>query len=201
MSEQNCGEPNSSQERFRGELSSTLRKVDQGITAHSILRDSFAFRSRLLGLGLVLASGVIAFLAVASDAILRSLFDNPEWAERVIAICGVAILIGTVVNLHFGWGEQAARHADAANSLGRFKLLLNRELVGDQPLNKAKFVEIKLAYENLSDLIARVPESKFLSLKASHRRKVEISKLLDNRPSANIALLRLKLWVRDNICS
>jgi hypothetical protein len=32
-----------------------------------------------------------------------------------------------------------------------------------------------------------------------HRRKVEISRILDDHPGANVTLLRLKIWFRDNI--
>jgi anaerobic glycerol-3-phosphate dehydrogenase len=40
-----------------------------------------------------------------------------------------------------------------------------------------------------------IPENEFLRQKAIHLRKVAISRLLDQRPFANLALVRLQLWI------
>jgi hypothetical protein len=89
--------------------------------------------------------------------------------------------------------------AEAANALARLKLLIARELSSDLALTKARFAEIQRAYENVNDLVAKIPERRFLELKALHRRKVEMSKFLDEHPGASISFLRLKVWFRDNM--
>src|SRR5258708_31351241 len=104
-----------------------------------------------------------------------------------------------MLELKTSWRERSSRHAEAANALSRVKLLIARELASDLAVTKARFAEIQQAYENVNDLIAKIPEGRFLELKALHRRKVEMSKFLDKHPGASIYLLRLKLWFRDNI--
>ena len=43
-----------------------------------------------------------------------------------------------------------------------------------------------------------IPEDQFLRLKATHLRKVEISRLLDKRPFIFLPWVHLQLWWRDN---
>jgi hypothetical protein len=140
-------------------------------------------------------------LAASSDAIREPFLGDRDTADRIISLSGIAILLVAIADLHFRWPERSARHAEAANSLARYKLLLSRELSNPAPLTGSRYAELKQVYENVSDLTAKVPERKFLHLKGAHRKKVEMSKYLDEHPGSNIYLLRAKIWLRDNLLS
>ena len=182
-------------ETHRTELQARLAKLDQNLSAHSILRDRYSRRSSALSLGLILSSTIVALLAVASHDIRSALGSN---ADLLIAFFGVVVLLGSIAELSLRWRECAAAHAEAARALGRLKLLMTRELALDRTISDAKFYELRQSYEDVHDLIAKIPESQFLALKAAHRRKVEISRIISKNPSASITLLRVALFARDN---
>ena len=182
----------------RQELTTRLRKLDQNISAHSHLRDQFSRRSTILGFVLIISSTIVTIFAVASDRIKALLL--PGWLEPdlVISLCGVVVLLGTIAELALGWKEGGAAHAEAARALARLKLLFTHELSKPGQIPLAKFAELRQSYEDLHDLVAKIPESKFLKLKAAHQRKVVLSKMISASPGASLWLLRIKLWIREN---
>ena len=54
-------------------------------------------------------------------------------------------------------------------------------------------------YNTVSSMCIKIPESKFNKLKRKHKVKVEISTRLDEYPGSSILLLRLRIWIRDNL--
>jgi hypothetical protein len=184
---------------FRDSLETSLGKVDQSITGHSFLRDKFSRRAGVLSSIILIGAAVVTFLAVSSESVRAHFYLSYPRADHLIGLLGFAVLLCSILELQIGWRERSSRHAEAANALARLKLLIARELGSDLTLTKARFTEIQQAYENVNDLIAKIPERRFLELKALHRRKVEMSKFLDRHPGASIFLLRLKIWLRDNM--
>ena len=184
---------------FRRSLETNLGRVDQGITAHSHLRDKFSRRAAALSTVIIVAAAIVTVLATSSDTIKELLFLSPSRADQIVGLAGLVALLLSILELKVGWREKSSRHAEAANSLSRLKLLIVRELGNDRALTKARYTELHQAYEDVNDLITKIPESKFLELKAIHKRKVEMSKFLDTHPGSSIILLRIKIWLRDNI--
>jgi hypothetical protein len=184
---------------LRVELSKMLATVDQGITAHSNLRDRFSRAATALSLFLIVASAIVTFLAIASDAVKTYVLSSTLVADHFMGAISFLILLGAIGELQLGWREKSGRHSEAANALARLKFLMRREMSSSDALESAKYAELQQAYENVNDLIAKIPEGKFLKLKAVHRRKVEMSRFLDLHPGASILGLRIKIWLRDNM--
>jgi hypothetical protein len=141
----------------------------------------------------------VTFLAIASEGVRSFFYLSGHSAEHVIGIFGSVVLVGSIAELHFGWREKSAKHSEAANSLARVKFLISRDLSGSAEISRAKYAELQQLYEDACDLVTKIPERRFLALKAAHRRKVELSKMLDVHPGASVFLLKAKLWLRDNL--
>jgi hypothetical protein len=186
---------------FRNSLETSLGRIDQGITAHSFLRDKFSRRAALLSSLIIFGAALVTFLAVSSAGIKAALSLSDGGSEHLAGFLGFVVLLCAILELQCGWREKGSRHAEAANALARLKLLLARDIGSDLVLTKARYTELQQAYENINDLVAKIPERRFLELKALHRRKVEISKFLDHHPGSSIILLKVKMWLRDNINS
>jgi hypothetical protein len=186
---------------FLKSLETSLGRVDQGITAHSYLREKFARRGAIISAGIIIASALVTFLAVASVSIRTYLQLSNDHADHIIGLLGFIVLICAILELQIGWREKSSRHAEAAGALSRLKLIITRELASDLTLTKARFNELQQAYESVNDLVAKIPENRFLELKALHKRKVEISKFLDKQPGSSVRLLKVKIWLRDNVFS
>jgi uncharacterized protein YdcH (DUF465 family) len=199
MNSSSAGTEPSNEAGFRNALEINLGRVDQSITGHSFLRDKFSRRAATLSSIILVGAAIVTFLAVSSESIRTYFFLSNSRADYLIGLLGFIVLLCSIFELKISWRERSSRHAEAANALARLKLLITRELASDLALTKARFAEIQQAYENVNDLIAKIPEGRFLELKALHRRKVEMSKFLDKHPGASIHLLRFKIWLRDSI--
>jgi hypothetical protein len=185
-------------EQFDIALKRTSKRIDQAITSHCILRDRYEKWSTAISVAVILASAALTFLALANDDVRSMLLPRGMLTDNVLAFCGFIVLMLSILDLRFNWKEKAAKHGEAANALSRLKLVINRDAADVNELSRERFEKLQTQYEDLSDLIAKIPESKFLKLKAVHRRKVELSKMLDTHPGASVTLLRVKLWIRDN---
>jgi hypothetical protein len=188
-------------EGFRSELQASLRRIDQSITAHSLLRDKFSRRAGTLSFAILAAAAVVTFLAISSEEIKSFFLLSHTNSDYLIGALGFIVLVCSIAELQFAWREKFARHAEAAGALARLKLVIGRDLGSEIAISRARYAEMQQAYENVNDLITRIPERKFLRLKAIHRRKVEMSKFLDDHPGSSITLLRVKIWFRDNLMS
>ena len=179
-----------------GDLKKLLRKVDQAITGHSILRDRYSGRSTVLNLVLLVLSAVITFMAFASKATVEAVFPEFLQNEHALPIFALLMFVITIVEVRVGWKEKSASHGEAANALSSFKHELQKA-IGESAggLEVARFFT---NYQYVNSSITKIPDSEFLQLKKAHKKKVEICVLLDQYPGASITLLKVKVFLRDN---
>ena len=173
-----------------------FRVLDQMLTAHSTLRDRYEWRSRSLTV-------LIMFLSVAATAVAfisgEKKVDLGIFSWQLQAVAGlltVVIFLCALLDLVTDWKRHAWAHDDAARRLGDLKLRFRGATIqGD--LVDAAGVDLAAEYERTMNAITAIPDRQFLALKAKHKRKIAISQMLDRDPGAPIALLRLRLLLRD----
>lgn len=183
----------------RNELEKTAHRVDQSLTGHSILRDEFARWAFVLDLALLVLSAVIAFLAVASDGLKDQLMPSIFHGDTPLSVLALLIFIVSTAQWRVGWKEKSASHGEAANALARFKHELSKTLGGTVPVTDKILEEYLTRYQYIAESIAKIPERDFLRLKKAHKEKVEISKLIDKYPGASVCMLKIKVFLRDNL--
>lgn len=180
------------------ELAHHYRVIDQSITAHSELRDRLQRRSAALDI----------FLLVASVVLCATVFMNPDILE-VIGISGsvvdiarrlssVAILLVSVVALRVDWKRRSEGHARAAEALAKLKSDCRRLLKSTSDPDPREVEQLCRACTMTFDAVAKIPENKFLGLKSSHKRKVELSRFVDEHPGRSFWLLKLQFWAKSN---
>lgn len=187
--------------KVEAELRRRARIADMMLTAHSILRDRYGRRAR----GLDLLSFTVATVLVAAtfvDPAVVALFRmNPDRVRVVVGFLSIALFLLTGSSLILDWKQKATRHQHAVRTLADVKAkswdLLNGppdRLEGEAPefLRGAAFA--------LSE-IESIPEAEFVSLKARHKQKVELSRVLDEHPAMVILLYRLKTAFGDTAAS
>lgn len=119
--------------------------------------------------------------------------------DRVTDRCGrrsrfFAVLVEAILNLG-GKAEGHSRSLSAYQAVVReARILIDR---GDG-LDEQEFLRLKNLNEIAGSMSAPIPESRFLQLKQKHLKKVALSKLLDERPSAPIWLMKIQLLIRDS---
>ncbi|MGM0356374.1 hypothetical protein [Streptomyces sp. ECR3] len=86
----------------------------------------------------------------------------------------------TLIDMVVDWRGNAQRHGDAVRQLAALKAEYRTPPApGDEVAEKDRLSQ---RYQAVMDALPPIPEGYFLSLKASHLRKVEISKILSQNP-------------------
>jgi hypothetical protein len=88
-----------------------------------------------------MAAAIVTVLATSSDSVKGLFFLSTSRADQIIGLAGLIVLLLSILELKVAWRERSSRHAEAASSLSRLKLLIARELGSDLVLTKARYME------------------------------------------------------------
>lgn len=179
-----------------------FRVSDLLITAHSTLRDRYAFRARATDIALLVGGALVASFTFLDPGVARIILPSRLPATILVGLAGVGIFVASLVQMKMDWNGRSALHGRAADAYLSIKHELGRakcSLLEDPRSVESAFGGIRDRYEAIGVSTITVPDRLFPRLKQVHSLKVEISKALDLKPGASIWLLRWKFWWRDNI--
>jgi len=178
----------------RAELKHHFRIIDMMLTMHSILRDRYQRRAFTADL-LVLSSSIILCVVQFLDTdILKTLHIDPKTAQIAGGVSSIFILLVSLVSVMVNWSKKAEKHSHAVGELSRLKAQCREILKSDtsednDARTREQNKECAWALQN----VKKIPDRKFNELKALHKRKVALSKMIDDHPGCPLFLLRLKL--------
>jgi hypothetical protein len=182
----------------REEVARIRRVADQLCSAHSSLSERYSRRATLLDLTILLLSAWLTSLAFVDPRLSSALIPFGLDATLWIGILGLGVFGLTLVQLKVDWKGKSEAHKKSFVMYAEVKREGGYLLASSEEISPREFQRLAARYDMASDVGTGVPESQFLRLKQHHKVKVEISKLLDTKPGANVLLTRLKLFVRDN---
>jgi hypothetical protein len=188
---------NSSSEGLLEELKRIKNLSNQLCTMHAILRDRYNARSAwLTSLNIIASTWIIATVFI-EPAIGKKL--NPTNLDNTIfyGLLSIAIFILTLLQMISRFPECAASHQNALKAYANIKAECTNVLA--QPTFKVdEYTKISRLYAFVGENVQPIPDSLFNKLKQAHKKKVAISRYLDDHPNTNISLIKLILWLRDN---
>lgn len=168
-----------------------MRLVDQAASMHAALRDRAAGASTAITVLLLCASAVGTALAFAgNDDSVRLLGVEASKATWLGAL-SVTVFCGTLAELVLDRRGAARRHGEAVRLLAGLKAAY-RQVAADGDWDTAA-PRLSERYGQVMDAVPPVPEARFNDLKARHLRKVEISKLLSERPGLTVRQAKKEL--------
>jgi hypothetical protein len=178
------------------------RLTDQMLSAYSVLRDRYQRRVTWLGLGLLASAVVLNALTFISTETLGSFGIDSERAEFLIRCASVTVFFLSLVELRIDWAGKARLYSNAAEQLAVLKGEFSSLEITQDRCDTTKLIEASQRYQSTMTLLPRIPEKQFLPLKASHKRKIEVSRRLDTNPGRPMWLIRLDilwegLWKKD----
>ena len=189
-------------EDIQNEITRMYRVSDLMITAHSTLRDRYAFRARATDIVLLVGGALVAAFTFLDPGTARILLPSGLPAAVLVGLAGIGIFVASLVQMKMDWNGRSALHGRAAEAYLSIKHELGRakcSLAEDPKTFESAFASLRDRYEAIGVGAISVPDRLFPRLKQIHALKVEISKALDLRPGASILLLRWRFWWRDNI--
>jgi hypothetical protein len=182
---------------LRKELERIVRVSDLLTTAHAGLRDRNSFRALLLDLSILAISTwlvALAFIEPRINATLTPLGVDPQlWAGSL----AILVFLLTLVQIKTDWKSRADAHRRAVDLYSEVKREA-RYLIATGIIEESEWRRVLARYDLASSVAVTVPEAEFLTWKRRHRTKVEMSRYLDDFPTASPLLLRLRWWFRDN---
>lgn len=182
----------------REETERIRRVADQLSTAHAVLRDRFNRRAIAFDIVILLLSAwltALAFVDPRFHAWVVPLGIEPQFW---IGLIGVVTFCLTLIQFKTDWRGRSEAHSRSFGMYVEVKREAGYLLASATDIPLREFRRLAARYDMASDVGTGVPQCDFLRLKQRHKIKVEISKLLDKKPGANVTLIKLKLLIRDN---
>ena len=180
------------------ELQRLLRVSDQMVSQHAYLRDVYGRRALALDLCLVVLAGTLSAFTFATDSAWNVGFEMPISSKLFLAAGSTLVFVLSLVEWKVAWKVRKATHADAVKAYGPFKLKLRGLLKQHDNLPEQNVSELQQEYAAIGKFNEPIPERYFLKSKQHHKRKLAISKYLDDHPHATLWFVRLRFIAIDN---
>ncbi|WP_321326414.1 hypothetical protein [Thiomicrorhabdus sp.] len=179
------------------EISKIERKADQSCSIHASLRDKYSNRAKFLDYLLMAATTYLLGLTLVEPTIGLPLslgFDRVLF----ITIMSLIAFFLSVVQFKNDWKTIAEAHHQSFKEYANVKAECRTFTSGSKVASDVDYQRIRDSYNVVADIGTNIPEKEFLNGKRRHKKKVFISKYLDEHPGAWIWLVKLKLFIRDN---
>lgn len=180
------------------ELRDRVRLYDQMCTMHSMMRDRFAGRARVLDLTLLVASGCLAAVTFVGNDIVTFLGLTQTGAKVLLGAASTLVFVAGLAVSRVDWKAAAERHGRASSTFADLKARARSLATPDGNCDEAETQEYLRQAATIVGTLPEIPEAQFLRLKAAHLRKIALSRLLDRTYAAPLWLLRLNLMWRHS---
>jgi len=105
------------------------------------------------------------------------------------------VFIISMVMLKVAWREKGSSHANAVEQLFSLKQECTEILELPDDENMVLIMKnFNAKYSQINSMLIKIPDRKFNALKLIHKRKVELSKLIDKYPGSRLWLLKFRLF-------
>ena len=183
---------------FRGELKKIFRISDMLCTAHNVERDRFRRWSRRLDVILMLTSLYLLSMAFIDPALENSLRPANVDTKLWTGVIAFAVFGFSVVQLLVDWKGRADAHNRSFRMYAATKSGCAELLNTAGPISQEDYNRVRAPYDMASEVGFHIPDDRFLRLKQLHKKKVYISRELDNRPFMSLWIERCKLLYRQS---
>jgi hypothetical protein len=167
-------------------------------TCHAGLRDKYAEFSFLLDMAILSLSTWIVALAFIDPKLVKYVTPFGMDPQMWIGAVGVGTFLLSLLQLRVDWKGKADSHERSFEVYADIKQLTARLLSANCQIDMLAD-DVRSRYLSAGAITVAIPERQFLRLKMRHLTKIEISKILDSRPASSIFILRIRLWIRDNL--
>lgn len=182
--------------RINEELDKQCKMIDMMLSAHSRLRDQYSFRSCFMDLLVFCSSLVLIAFLFLDPIILQYLSIHQDLSRLVIGTFTIIISILSFVSLRVDWKQKGEQYRQTAEALAKLKNDCHNLKSEIECITfKAKK---QIITDTINQLPVKIPENQFLKQKAIHKRKIELSKAIDQNPSASINVLKFCILLKAN---
>lgn len=180
------------------EIASLERKADQSCSIHAGLRDLYEHLANALDYSLMFATTYLLGLTFVEPTIgLRLSLGFPP--PIVVAVLSLLTFFLSIVQFKSHWKTKAQDHHISFTEYAKVKKECRMITSGSRAATSPELQRIRAIYDAATEKGTDIPDRLFVQGKASHVRKVYISRYLDSHPGARVPLVKFKLFLRDNL--
>lgn len=179
------------------EIQRQFRLLDQSLTMHSILRDRYALRSLIIDLVQLAAAVIFCATTFMDDKIPASFGIDPGKPKILLGVASIAAFFASLFSLRVKWPDLAAIHDEASKKITNAMAIFRGHRKEDGTWPEDCLEELNKVYWIVSDNTPKIPDNKFVALKAKHLAKVELSKSISDHPGCPIWVLKIILFCRS----
>lgn len=180
------------------EIASIERKADQACSIHALLRDRFQRRADLLDYGLMAAATYLVGLSLVEPALGISLSLGLDRTKLTTVLTLITFFL-SAVQFKNDWKAKAQAHQRSFDGYAEVKAACRTLTSGVRAVTAPEHQRIRDEYDVVTKIGTHIPDDRFLTGKAHHQRKVFVSRYLDAHPGARPVVVKLKLFLRDNL--
>ena len=159
------------------ELDRKYRVLRQTLGIHSILRDKFAFRAKVVESTLLVCSVIFCATTFASEELYQPLGIDAARGKVVLGITSVAAFAASLILLFVDWKGQSEKHQQAAERWSKVLALYRDAWHSDDTWEAEKVDQLNKAYWDANEHTVPLPAgTAFNRLKSKFLLGVEISK-------------------------
>ena len=179
---------------------SRIRRVsDMLCSAHSHLRDRYAFRATSLDIVVLASSTWMLALTFIDPATATTLTPFNMSARIWLGVLATITFFASVVAFKVDWKGRSDAHKRSSDLYAEVKKEAGYTLAAADPIDAAQANRVIARYDLASAVGFPISESEFLAQKQRHTLKVALSKYLDDHPNASLILTRIRWWCQENL--
>jgi hypothetical protein len=180
----------------RAELEDRYAAVDTLLTIHTELKDRAISRARSVDIVILFSSAIICIVEFIDPAVLIEIGASAKASHLVSGGASILIFLLSIYAIRVDYRNASDSHSRAAEVLARLKSELGSQLRSDK-VEAAETEDLCRSAAKLIHGLPRITESRFHKLRALHRRKLILNKMIDENPGAPVWLLSMILWAKS----
>ncbi|MBD2501890.1 hypothetical protein [Anabaena azotica] len=175
------------------ELEHHYRVIDMMLSMHSKLRDDNQNLALTVNLVLLVSSVILCTFVFIDPELLKFLKINTQISQITIGLCSNIAFVISLIEFRVDWKQKAERHGQACEILGKLKAECRGILKSNTTVDPQIVAEQCRSCAQILNTLPKIPDNKFPSLKAYHKTKIELSKIIDLHPGIPVWILRITL--------
>jgi hypothetical protein len=179
------------------EFARQVRVTDQMISMYSVLRDRYDLRAKLVASVLFGLSIFLSGLVVPPHFLRIVLGIAQTTEEGLITVVTISLLLASAVEFLVDWKGRSYTYAFAGQKLSTLKARQRAALAEGEAGDTGRIEALMSDYSCVCEGLPPIPDEHFAPLKASHLRKVRLSRRLDDTPHCPIILLKAIMACED----
>lgn len=182
----------------KDECKKKFQLVDMMLTMYSIARDTKMRWSRILDILLLAGSTLLLICSVIDPKLLTYLGKSEDQARFVLGIFSSCVFFFSIISMLVSWKGDASKYAKACESLSSLKADFKLFLAEFESHDDNSILNFMTNTNTVLSNLPGISENKFHKYKQIHKRKIVLSKIIDNYPGSPILFIKAIQWYNDN---